>query len=253
MATKKRAKKASAKSATATAAEPVDPRTHLEPTPANFKAALAELDAVLADVPAPEEPSSGDLVSAMLHFQMCRGMECGYGQEALRRIEAEFVDRNEFRVTEAFEVQSLVEDLGLPDVFDRCLAAQESVAQVYNDQNGITLEFLREAAVSDRNHFFARVSAIDPEVSNYLVNHVSFEEICFSDRSTLRVQQRMGFDPKNKATVEFIAALRERLKPYGHIPISVGPDGSGGKPNLKHPLSPASILTRFGPAPKKKK
>jgi len=189
----------------------------------------------------------------MLHFQFAEGLPCGVGQEAVRRVEAGFVDRNEFRVTEAFEVETLLEDLGFPDPFERCLAAQESIAQVYNDQNGVTLDFLREAAVSDRNNFFARVQAISPTVEHFLVQLVSWEEIIFSERSTLRVQQRLGLDPKASAVKDFIDKLRAMLAPYGHLPIRVGADRSDGKPNLDHPLSPACLVARIGPPPKKRK
>jgi hypothetical protein len=81
---------------------------------------------------------------AALYF--ADGLPCGYGQEARRRIAEGFVDRNEFRVTEAFEVEDLLRDLPIPNLFDRCLAVRDSIAQIYNDQNGVNLGFLRDAA-----------------------------------------------------------------------------------------------------------
>ena len=45
-----------------------------------------------------------DFIDALLHLSFSHGLPCGYGQEVRRRIEASYVDRNEFRVTEAFEV-----------------------------------------------------------------------------------------------------------------------------------------------------
>ena len=39
---------------------------------------------------------------------------------------------------------------------------REAVAQVYNDQNGVSLDFLREATVSERNQFLVRVPAVTP-------------------------------------------------------------------------------------------
>ncbi|HEB54557.1 MAG TPA: hypothetical protein ENI87_15000 [bacterium] len=193
-----------------------------------------------------------DYVDAVMHITFADGLPCGYGQEARRRIEESFVDRNEFRVTEAFEVEQLLEDLEIPNLFDRCLAVRDSIAQIYNDQNGITLAFLRDASVSDRNMFFQRVPALQPRVVNFLVNLLTIEEIAFSERSTLRAQQRFGLDPKNRAVAKFLDELRACLKPYGHVPLSVGPHGKGGKPNLGHELSPACILARLGPKPKKR-
>ena len=189
-----------------------------------------------------------DLVDALLHIYFAAGLPCGYGQEARRRIDESFVDRNEFRVTEAFEVEDLLRDLSIPDLFERCLAVRDSIAQIYNDQNGVSLAFLREAGISDRNTFFQRVPAVQPHVVAFLGNFLTIEEICFSDRSTLRAQQRFGLDPKNTAASKFVDEVRALLKPYGHLPLVVGRNQAGGKPNLTHPLSPACLLVRLAPA-----
>lgn len=234
-----------------------DPREPLPPTPANLTAALTELKAVLADVP-PPTPVEGeplpqlDLVDALLHIAFAHGLPCGYGQEARRRIAENFVDRNEFRVTEAFEVEDLLRDLDIPDAFERCLAVRNSVAQIYNDQNGVHLGFLREAGISDRNTFFQRVPAVPPHVVTFLGNLLTIEEICFSDKSTLRALQRLGLDPKNAPVQKFVDELRALLKPYGHLPLEVGAHLSSGKPNLKHVLSPACILVRLAPGGKRR-
>ena len=194
-----------------------------------------------------------DYVDALLHIYFADGLPCGYGQEVRRRIDEAFVDRNEFRVTEAFEVEDLLRDLEIPNLFDRCLAVRDSIAQIYNDQNGVSLAFLREASISDRNMFFQRVPAVQPHVVTFLVNMLTIEEIAFSDKSTLRAQQRLGLDPKKSGVSKFVDELRACLKPYGHVPLTVGPHGKNGKPNLKHTLSPACLLTRLAPAPRGKK
>ena len=194
-----------------------------------------------------------DYIDALLHIYFAQGLPCGYGQEVRRRIEANFVDRNEFRVTEAFEVEEMLSDLEIPDLFDRCLAVRESIAQVYNDQNGVHLTFLREAAISDRNNFFQRVPAVQHHVQVFLTHMLAIEEMCFSEKSTVRAQQRLGLDPKSPAVAKFVDELRACLKPYGHVPVSIGPDGTNGKPNLKHPLSPACILARLAPFVKPKR
>ncbi|MCA8954066.1 MAG: hypothetical protein KDE27_31450 [Planctomycetes bacterium] len=244
--------------ATETAAAPPDPREALEPTPANLKATLAAFEKVLAELQPPPEPVQPgapelDLVEAVLHIAFADGLPCGYGQEVRRRIAESFVDRNEFRVTEAYEVEELLSDLGIPDLFDRCLAVRDMIGQIYADQNGITLEFLREAGVGDRNMFFQRVPAMPPHVVGFLGNLLTFEEICFSEKSTLRAQQRIGIDPKNNAANDFFANVRALLKPFGYLPLAVGKDLAGGKPNLAHELSPACLLLRLGPAVKAKK
>ena len=234
---------------------PADPREPLPPTPANLELVLKELKAVLADVappPADAEPKPQlDLVDAMVHIHFADRVECGYGQEARRRIAEGFVDRNEFRVTEAFEVEDMLRDLAIPDLFERCLAVRDSVAQVYNDQNGVNLGFLREAGISDRNTFFQRVPALQPHVVSFLTNLLTVEELCFSEKSTARAQQRLGLEPSPAAS-KFLDEVRALLKPYGYLPLDVGPHLPNRKVNLSHPLSPASLLVRLAPAGKRR-
>lgn len=236
---------------------PPDPREPLSPTPANMQATLAELKVVLADLPVPK-PAEGeplpqlDLVEAMLHISFADGLPCGYGQEARRRIAESFVDRNEFRVTEAFEVEDLLRDLPIPDLFDRCLAVRDTVAQIYNDQNGVSLAFLRDAGISDRNMFFQRAQAMQPHVATFLGNLLTVEELCFSDKSTLRAQQRLGIDGKEGPVGKFLDELRAMMAPYGQLPLDVGPYVGGRKANLTHVLSPACLLVRLAPAGKRR-
>jgi hypothetical protein len=234
---------------------PPDPREPLPPTPANLDATLKQLKAVLGDVappPADAEPKPQlDLVDAMVHMYFADGVQCGYGQEARRRIAEGFVDRNEFRVTEAFEVEDLLRDLPIPGLFERCLAVRDSVAQVYNDQNGVNLAFLREAGISDRNTFFQRVPALQPHVVSFLLNLLTFEELCFSDKSTLRAQQRLGLEAPTAG--KFLDEIRALLKPYGYLPLDVGAHLPGRKVNLSHPLSPACVLVRLAPAGKRRR
>ncbi len=281
-----------------------DLREALDPTPANFKLVLADLEKVLADVPVPPPPEpkkappppvvpvvaapvarSGDddddeaapvpapapagppagapepapveepgpetdLVEAMLHIYFADGLACGYGQEARRRIRESFVDRNEFRVTEAYEVEDLLRDLEIPNLFERCMWVRDSIAQIYNDQNGVQLGFLRSAAISDRNTFFQRAPALQPHVVHFLNNLLTLEEICFSDKSTLRAQQRFGLDPKDGPTGDFLNRVRVLLAPYRGMPLDVGKDLPRGKVNLTHPLSPTCLLLRLGPPAK---
>lgn len=248
MTTKKKQKASAATDA------PPDPREPLAPTAENLDAVLKQLKAVLADLPPPaaaaEPPPPLDLVDALLHLYFADGLPCGYGQEARRRIAGGFVDRNEFRVTEAFEVEDLLRDLAIPHLFDRCLAVRDSVAQVYNDQNGVQLGFLRDAGISDRNTFFQRVPAVQSHVVHFLTNLLTFEELCFSDKSTSRAQQRVGLE--GPAAAKFLDEVRTLVKPYGGLPLDVGPHLASKKPNLGHTLSPACLLVRLAPAGKRR-
>lgn len=229
-----------------------DPREPLPQNAASWKQVLAELKAVLADVPPPAEPQSQELVEAMLHLYFADGLSCGHGQEARRRIAENFVDRNEFRVTEAFEVEDLLRSIEIPNLFERCTWVRESVAQIYNDQNGVNLDFLRNLGVGDRATFFQRTPALRPHIVAFLTNMLLLEELCFSDKSTLRVQQKLGMDPKDQAANDFVAELRTLMQPYGRLPLEVGKNLPSGKPNQTHPLSPACILARLLPGAKKR-
>lgn len=222
------------------AAESKDGEAGAEPAPEKEKAPILRLPQL-------------DFIDALLHLTFAHGLPCGYGQEVRRRIEDSFVDRNEFRVTEAFEVEELLRDLEIPDLFDRCLAVRDSIAQIYNDQNGVHLTFLREASISDRSMFFQRVPAVLPHVEHFLKTLLTVEEICFSEKSTVRAQQRFGLDPKNAAAKKWVDELRALVKPYGHLPLSVGPHGKAGKPSTKHELSPACLLARLAPPAKTKR
>ncbi len=248
---KKKTKKKAAKVA------PPDLRDPLAPTKANMEATLKEVESALKGLTPPEQPHASDLVHALVHILAARGLPCGIGQEVNRRFEKAFVDRNEFRLTEAFELQEILDDLDMPDLFERCRDIRKSVAEVYNDQNGVTMEFLREASVADRNQFYARLPSVPTFASRFVTNYLSFEEMLFSDRSTLRLQQRMGMDPKVAGASDFLDGLRQLCKPFGHMPLWVAdPDSNpaGGlkrQPVLKPVLSAASLVLRLAPTGKK--
>ena len=227
-----------------------DPRAPRKPSPAVFRDTVTEVRAVLEGLTPPEAPHHGDLVTAMIHYSFAQALPDGYGQEAARRIATEFVDLNEFRVTEAFEVAESFADLGVPDLFERCLAVRSAVGQVYNDQNAVSLDFLREASITERNQFLARVPGLQNSVARWLISLISFEECIFSSRSTLRVQQRLGLDPKSPAVPKFFDELREMLTPYGHLPLAVAPERTDGVVHQTPVLSVASLVCRLAP-PKK--
>jgi hypothetical protein len=248
-ATKKAVKKAVKKARKQ--APPADPREPRTPGAPAFQATLNDLRAALADLTPPVEPEAQDLVVAMIHFTFADGVSCALGQEAHHRLATSFVDRNEFRLTEAFEIEEMLRDLEIPGLFERCLAVRDSVAQIYNDRNAVDLAFLREATVTERNQFFARVPAITPPVAKFLVDLVSFEEILFSDRSTLRVQQRVGLDPKSAAVNEFVGELKPLVRPFGHVPLEIQPP-TAGVPVAQPQLCPACILCRLGPPGRRK-
>ena len=233
--------------------ETSEQREYVEPTLAHLEQALTAIGSILETLEKPSEPRQADYVDYALHFALCGSGPCGLGQEAMRRINDEFVDRNELRVTEAFEIEDLLEDLEITDRFERASQVRGVVADVYNDQNSVSLAFLRDATVADRHSFFQRVPAIDATLAAVLGNVIDWDDVLFSGRSTQRVQTRLGLDPKDEKVVALLARGTEMLTPWGHLPILVGPHGKGGKPVLEPALSPAAILLRLSPAPKVRK
>lgn len=247
MAAKKKTKKKGAKAAGV--AEVADPREKIPPTKANLEKVLKEVEAVLSVLPKPEEPQPAEFVDSLLHIVFGDGLPCGVPQEIQRRIEAEYVDRNEYRVTEAYETAEILADLELPDEFERCHVAKESVAQIHNDQNHVTLEFMREAALGERKGFYARVPIIAPLGVRYINTMVALDEILFSPRSTQRTQQRLGFDPKAKEVEAFFERLRELVAPFGQLPhfVAPQPENPDGKPIMDPVLCPACAVARICP------
>ncbi len=241
---KKVAKKSAKKTASKTPAIK-DPREPLAPSPANLRGLIDGLRTALERLEKPAEPRPGDLVQAYMHIVFAEGLPCGYGQEVLRRIDKEYVDRNEFRLTEAFEIAELIEDLDIPDALRRCLVVKNSIGEIYNDQNGVHMESLREAVVAERKSFFQRVPAIPPKGIAFINTVMNLEELATSPRSTQRAQLRLGLDPKSKAAETFVSEYREVLASFGHLPLLVGPDGVDGKPNLEAELCPTCQLSRL--------
>lgn len=230
----------------AAADKPLDPRAPIEPTAKNLEATIEELATVVGGLQPPQEPKPTDLVEALIHITIASGGPCGWGQAARYRIRTNFVDRNEFRLTEAFELEAILSDIPAPNLFERCDQLVQAVRQIYNEQNDVTLEFLREAQVSDRNAFLQRAVAIKSEAARFIQRILSFEELLFSERSTQRVQQRLGLDCKQPHVEAFVSKVRELLRPFGGLPLDVGPDGP--EVRTTPPLSPACLLVRLAPS-----
>lgn len=225
--------------------KPADLRSPIEPTPKVLEATLAELSAVVRTLTPPAEPKPCDLVEAMIHITIASGGPCGWGQAARHRVQTDFVDRNEFRLSEAFEIETIFAGIPAPNLFERCDQLVQAVRQIYSEQNDVTLEFLRDAQVGDRNTFLQRAVAIKPEVAKFLQNILSFEELLFSDKSTQRVQQRLNLDCKLSHVETFVNQVRELLKPFGGLPLDVVPQIKGVPATPE--LSPACLLTRLAP------
>lgn len=247
MTTKKKGKtKSAGKSDDAAEAEVVaalpDPRETVEPKPAVLQATLEALTAILGELEKPAEPQPGDLVTAVMHFVLGQGVACGIAEEATRRLDAEFVDRNELRVTEAYETEELLGDLGIPDLFERCRTVQQIVAQIYNDQNRIDLGALRGLSITERKGMLQRLPAIPPDAVAYLNQVLTFEEVLLSPRSASRSQQKLGLE--GGPAEDFVQKARDLVQPFGHLPLSIGKKGSDP---AQRPRCPSCLCSRIQP------
>lgn len=242
--TKKKTRSKGAGDADATGAATsarVDPRAPVEPKPAVLQQTLEECARILAVLDKPAEPQPGDLVAAVIHQVLGAGVPCRVPQEALRRFEAEFVDRNELRVTEAYETEEMLADLDIPDLFDRCRTVQQIVTQVYGDQNRIDLAAIRTLSITERKGMFQRLPAIPPSAVAYLNQVLTFEDVLFAPRSAARSQGKLGLE--GAAGEEFVQRARELFAPIGHLPLVVGKPGDAA---AAHVLCPSCLLSRIG-------
>ena len=240
--TKDAADSASSDDAASSPAKRVDPRLPVEPKPALLTQTLAELTVILAELEKPAEPQPGDLVSAALHQVLGAGVPCGIAQEALRRFELEFVDRNELRVTEAYETQELLADLGIPDLFERCRTVQQMTGQIYADQNRIDLGAIRALSITERKGMFQRLPAVPPDAIAYLNQILTFEEVLFAPRSAARSQARLGLE--GGGAEDFVVKARDLFQPFGHFPLLIGKHGTDPS---THVLCPSCLLARISP------
>ncbi|MGE0144642.1 MAG: hypothetical protein AB7I19_16640 [Planctomycetota bacterium] len=230
------------KSGKGSESKPVDPRAAVEPTASVLTATLANLSEILADLDRPAEPQALDLVSAAMHHVLGAMVPCRTAEIAIDRLDKEYVDRNELRVTEAFETAELLADLGIPDLFERCKVIQQMVSQIYNDQNRVDLASLRSLSITERKGMFQRLPAIPPATVAYLNQLLTFEEILLAPRSASRAQVRLGLE--GAAADEFVQKARDLVQPFGHLPLLIG------KPSAdpaKRPLCPCCLLARIHP------
>jgi hypothetical protein len=218
----------------------VDPREPVEPKPALLQTTLDACAAILASLEKPAEPQPGDLVAAVIHQVLGAGLPCWIPQEALRRFDLEFVDRNELRVTEAFETEELLADLGIPELFERCRSVQQLVSQIYGDQNRIELGALRTLSITERKGMFQRLPAIPSDAVAYLNQVLTFEDVLFAPRSAARSQAKLGLEGADGEA--FVQKARELFGPYGHLPLLVGKHGNQGG---EHVLCPSCLLARI--------
>jgi hypothetical protein len=172
---------------------------------------LAPMEATITVSAAPGSPEPG-VVDHALYVVLAKDQNPKKAAEAVQRLHSEFVDWNEVRLCEAFEFADLFADLlPGPDLFARCERLKELINQIYQDQNKISLEFLREASPEERAKYLATLPALRPEEVFYVqVALTGFDQVVFHYGSA-RVVQRLGVVKRTGSPTQMVAQLEKLL------------------------------------------
>jgi len=140
------------------------------------------------------------------------GNPSGACMEAVRRLLETFPDWNEFRISDAIEFHELLEDLGLKDLYDRCERVLDFINDVYQDQNQVDLEFLRDLPPEDRLQILDRYTSLGPPLAHFLALSLQgFEGVLFH-YSLARVAQRVGLVERTGSPKVLVASLEKALQ-----------------------------------------
>lgn len=126
--------------------------------------------------------------------------------ESTKRLVTSFPEWNEFRVSEAYEFLEVLEGLKVVEPYDRCEQVLEFINEVYQDQNAVDLEFLRDMSPEDRLVALNRYRSLGPALSHYIALGLQgFRGILFH-YSWARVVQRVGIVPRSGSPKALVAS-----------------------------------------------
>jgi hypothetical protein len=129
--------------------------------------------------------------------------------EATQRLVAGFPEWNEFRVSEAYEFLETLSGLELVEPYDRCEQVLEFVDEVYQDQNKVDLEFLREMTPEDRLVALNRYRSLGPALSHYIALALQgFKGVLFH-YSWARVAQRLAIVARSGSPKALVASMEK--------------------------------------------
>lgn len=141
--------------------------------------------------------------------------------EATRRCVTGFSDWNEFRISDAYEFVEFLEDLDIPDLYDRCERVLEFVRDVYQDMNEVTLEHLRDNSPEDRLELLSRYQSLGPALTHYLGLAIQdFDGVIFH-YSWARVGQRVGVLGRSNSPKTLAANLKKSFKGEDLLSVQV--------------------------------
>jgi hypothetical protein len=141
--------------------------------------------------------------------------------EATKRVVKAFPDWNEFRISDAFELVEILDDLKIDSLFDRCEQVLEFVNEVYNDQNFVDLEYLRELPVEDRLALLGRFQSIPSSMTHYLALAIQDFEGFLFHYSWARVVQRVGIVPRSGSPKTLVASASKIFHGLDSVTLQV--------------------------------
>ncbi|MEZ5988330.1 MAG: hypothetical protein R3F30_04260 [Planctomycetota bacterium] len=141
--------------------------------------------------------------------------------DAMRRLIDNFPDWNEFRISDAYELVEILEDLPIEHLFDRCEQVLEFVNEVYNDRNFVELEYLREYPVEDRPAMLGRYQSLPPSYAHFLALAIQDFEGFLFHYSWARVVQRLGLVPRSGSPKKLVAAADKAFEGCDTVSLQV--------------------------------
>jgi hypothetical protein len=162
--------------------------------------------------PMRESDGLGEVLDHAIFAALGREVPARKKEEAVRRLHTEFVDWNEVRLAEAFELEQLFSDLvPVPDLFQRCERIKALINQVYQDQNKISLDHLREKSADERAKYLATLTPLSADQAFYVNLAVEgFDKVLFH-YSSARVVQRLGIVKRTGSPSQMATQLEQLL------------------------------------------
>lgn len=140
--------------------------------------------------PGPEPGLSILELGAYLILQ--QGGDRAGAREAVERIRSATVDWNEVRVSSLSELLEWCRPAGGQDLKARCLQLREYLANVYRDQNDVTLGILKEMDLEQRRKYLAGLAPLKPWMIHHLLCAADHYRVFQFNNDMNRVLQRTG-------------------------------------------------------------
>lgn len=158
--------------------------------------------------------AEGDLLTRLILLMLARGSRVAQAQQVLEKLQAEFVDWNELRVTPAWDVRKHLTPLDRTVQASAARADQirQMLATVFNRFNKLTLEFLREGhnepdAPRKREKFLDWLEDHHPALRVMIQSYGSGRIDPAAHAEIQRVVQRLGWTRGKSGSVAARAAL----------------------------------------------